>query len=279
MTLLGVNSINVIRILVQTVYYFYSYLRVTPSIGEPVTYAVPTGNFGDVLAAYYAKRMGLPVGALIVATNSNDILTRFMRGNGTYAVAGPVLATAAPSMDIQVSSNFERYLYEIAGRDTARVRQWMERISGRDGSDRTFTVSPEEKAAADSDFSSYTIDEETCRRTIVEVAHRTSGALIIDPHTAIGVAAALAFREDSVGARHGPIVCCATAHPAKFPSFVAAALTSDVRTAQHAAPLDGASEWLTHPRVEALRGKEERKFSLSSMTMADLASFISLAIK
>ena len=204
----AVNSINWARILAQAVYYFYAWGRV--SGGDParrVSFAVPTGNFGDVCAGYLARRMGLPVERLIIATNRNDILTRFVQ-TGTYA-AGPVYQTLSPAMDIQLASNFERYLYFLHDGDTAAVDALLAGLA-RDG---RLTVAPSRFAQVQDDFAAAAVsDAETLEQ--IRVTHAESG-YILCPHTATGVHAARGV---------GDVICLATAHPAKFNEAVHAAL-------------------------------------------------------
>ena len=205
----GVNSINWARILGQIVYYFTAAV----ALGAPekrVSFTVPTGNFGDIFAGYVAKRMGLPIETLVVATNVNDILARTL-ASGRYDVRG-VTATSSPSMDIQVSSNFERLLFEAYGRDAAAVRALMDSLAATG----SFTIAEAALANIRRDFSAGRADEaevaETIRRT-----HAQTGFLA-DPHTAVGLAVASRFARPGV-----PMVTLATAHPAKFPAAVAAA--------------------------------------------------------
>ena len=211
LALSGVNSINWARILAQVVYYFTSAVSLG-SPGRPVSFAVPTGNFGDILAGYYAKRMGLPVGRLIIATNENDILARAM-ATGVYKPLG-VKATQSPSMDIQVSSNFERALFEAHGRDAAAVRALMGSLkqSGE------FTIGAEPLASLRRDFDAHRASEEDCAREISRV-HAESG-IVLDPHTAVGVIAARAALAKDPAT---PVISLATAHPAKFPDAVESA--------------------------------------------------------
>jgi threonine synthase len=204
LTLSGVNSINWARILAQIVYYFTSAVALGAP-GRSVSFAVPTGNFGDVLAGYYAKRMGLTVERLIVATNENDILARAL-ANGVYKPLG-VKATQSPSMDIQVSSNFERVLFEALGRDASALRALMGSLkqSGE------FTIPPGPLALIRRDFDAARTSEAECAAEIARV--RRESGVTLDPHTAVGVFAA----------RGGLVRDRATAHPAKFPDAVAAA--------------------------------------------------------
>ena len=204
----GVNSINWARILAQIVYYFTSAV----ALGAPhrkISFAAPTGNFGDVLAGWYAKRMGLPVERLIVATNENDILARAL-ATGEYRPAG-VRPTQSPSMDIQVSSNFERLLFECLGCDAERLRALMGSLKQSGG----FTIPQDALKAIRAEFDAFRCSEAECAAEMARV-WRECGVLI-DPHTAVGVhAARAALRRDP----KTPVVALATAHPAKFPEAV-----------------------------------------------------------
>ncbi|HEX8666444.1 MAG TPA: threonine synthase [Beijerinckiaceae bacterium] len=208
LALSGVNSINWARIAAQAVYYFTAAVALG-SPHRPVSFAVPTGNFGDVLAGWVAKRMGLPVGRLMVATNANDILHRTLT-QGAYEVRG-VTPTTSPSMDIQVSSNFERLLSEAYGRDAAAVRALMAslRQSG------AFTLAPGPLARIREEFSSAAVEEEDVAEEIRWTWHETG--YLLDPHTAVGVRAARALVNETPAT---PVVALATAHPAKFPDAV-----------------------------------------------------------
>lgn len=199
----AVNSINWARVLAQVVYYFYAWFRVNEAGGSDVVFSVPTGNFGDIFAGYVAKRMGLPIKKLILATNENNILTRFIT-EGDYSV-GEVLPTLSPSMDIQVASNFERYLFYLFDEDPGRVRDAFTRFAGSGRMEFT----PAELARVREEFASRTVNTEETLDTIAAF-HRGTGYLL-DPHTAVGVKAAL----ECVKEGETP-VCLATAHPAKF---------------------------------------------------------------
>lgn len=204
----AVNSINWARILAQMVYYFYAWGRV--SGGDPtcrLSFSVPTGNFGDVFAGYMAKRMGLPVDRLIIATNRNDILSRFV-GTGAYA-AGEVHPTLSPAMDIQIASNFERYLYYLVGEDPEAVRTLLNEM-GRTGSMR---VTDAQRAAVAGDFDASATDDVQTLAQIRETYERDG--YVLDPHTAVGVRAARG---------RGDPICLATAHPAKFNDAVREAI-------------------------------------------------------
>ncbi|WP_439534738.1 threonine synthase [Polymorphobacter sp.] len=197
----AVNSINWARLMFQVVYYFYAAVR----LGAPqraIAFSVPTGNFGDVFAGYVASRMGLPIDRLVVATNENDILHRALSA-GDYSV-GSVSPTQSPSMDIQVSSNFERLLFDLHGRDGAVTAAAMRGFE----TSKSMALTPAMRAEAAGLFTSARVDSEAMGRTL-RWAQDKCGQLI-DPHTAIGLAAA---REQPGTA---PMVTLATAHPAKF---------------------------------------------------------------
>jgi len=203
----AVNSINWARLMAQVVYYFAAALQ----FGTPfrkVAFSVPTGNFGDVFAGHVAARMGLPVERLIVATNVNDILHRAL-ANGDYS-AGTVTPTAAPSMDIQVSSNFERLLFDVGGRDGKAL---AEQMRGFEAS-KAMRLTNAQREGAAALFSSARADATEMAQAMAW-AYRECGE-VIDPHTAIGVHAARAAELP----REVPVVTLATAHPAKFPDAV-----------------------------------------------------------
>jgi threonine synthase len=211
----AVNSINWARILAQVVYYVYAWLRIQETTNSPaVDFSVPTGNFGDIFAGFIAKRM-LPPGCirkLILGTNENDLLARFVNC-GDYS-KGTVVATSSPSMDIQVASNFERYLYYLHNGDQQRTRQDMERFV-REGKLDYTTI----RGKIQADFVARSVDESETSETIREFYQ--NHAYILDPHTAVGVKAARSLRTDRDTV---PIVCLATAHPAKFGEAVAGAI-------------------------------------------------------
>ncbi|REJ15398.1 MAG: threonine synthase [Paenibacillaceae bacterium] len=200
----AINSINIARILAQTVYYFYAYFRLAEQgHAGPVNFSVPTGNFGDIFAGYIAKRMGLPVGKLVLATNENDILARFV-ASGVYQ-PGEFRGTYSPSMDIQVASNFERYLYYLYGGDAGTVASLMERFK----SEGRIEVPQDVLLKVREDFAAYSVSNEECLDTIARY-YETYGYLL-DPHTACGVAAA-----DKRSDEGEVTVSLSTAHPAKF---------------------------------------------------------------
>lgn len=199
----GINSINWARIAAQVTYYFAAAVTLGAP-HRPVSFAVPTGNFGDIFAAYVARQMGLPIERLTIATNSNDILARCVK-NGIYETRD-VVATSSPSMDIQVSSNFERYLFEASGRDAQCVRQLMNGLkqSGR------FELGTSLAAALHGEFCATSADEIAVAATIKRVFEQSGN--LLDPHTACA-----AHAVSMQGCRSVPEIILATAHPAKFP--------------------------------------------------------------
>ncbi|MEM1098744.1 MAG: threonine synthase [Planctomycetota bacterium] len=211
----GVNSINWARVLPQAVYYVAAAAQLGALSGGPAPrFSVPTGNFGDIYAGYIAQNMGLPIDRLIVASNSNDILTRvFNTGDHTL---GDVYATTSPSMDIQVSSNFERLLYDVLDQDASRVADLMTKLKN----DRTFKLDPGAVAKLAEHFSAYRVTEPQVHATMKTVYARTG--YLLDPHTSVGVHAAEQEMKKT-GDRATPMVVLATAHPAKFPDAVEAA--------------------------------------------------------
>jgi threonine synthase len=245
-TLSAVNSINWARLLAQIVYYFYAAVR----LGAPerqIVFAVPTGNFGDVFAGYVAARMGLPIARLVVATNVNDILARALT-SGDYS-SEAVTPTATPSMDIQVSSNFERLLFDLSGRDDAAVAHMMTAFAA----ERRVTIPADMLAGARALFDAQRIDGEAMAMAMRWACERAGQ--IIDPHTGVGLAAARAVRglADDV-----PIVTLATAHPAKFRDAVERA--TGVRPS-------------LPPRVGALFEREERFVTLPA-TLAAVRAYV-----
>ncbi len=207
--LVAVNSINWARIMAQIVYYFYASLQ----LGGPhreVSFSVPTGNFGDIYAGYLARQMGLPIKQLIIATNSNDILHRFMSRN-EYSQSA-LKHTLSPSMDIMVSSNFERYLFDLFGRDGKALAQFMTATG-----DSSHGIDPARWQEAKQVFASAAVSDEVTCEVIRHVYEET--AFLIDPHTAVGVKAARECNAD----RAVPMITLATAHPVKFADAVARA--------------------------------------------------------
>jgi threonine synthase len=246
-SLSGVNSINWARIVAQVVYYFTSAV----AAGAParaVDFVVPTGNFGDIFAGYVAKRMGLPVRTLGIAANVNDILARTLK-TGIYEVR-EVHATASPSMDIQISSNFERLLFEAGGRDAAGVRRLMDSLkqSGR------FVLPDATLAAIREGFDAGRADE-TETAAAIRAAWREAGELV-DPHTAV----ALAVADRDTTDRTVPSIVLSTAHPAKFPDAVEAACG---QRPQLPAWLDGLMTKSEHMKVMKNDQTEVERFVLS----------------
>jgi len=204
--LVAVNSINWARIMAQIVYYFYAALALgAPQ--RPVSFSVPTGNFGDIYAGWLAKGMGLPIDQLIIATNRNDILHRFMAGNAYER--RQLEHTLSPSMDIMISSNFERALFDLYGRDGAAIAGLMERFNRG-----PVAVPAAVFEAAREVFDSHAVDDAATVETIRQVFE--SSEYLLDPHSAIGLQAARQCRRD----RAVPMITLATAHPAKFPEAV-----------------------------------------------------------
>lgn len=208
----GVNSINIARILAQVVYYFTS----ATALGAPrrdVSFVVPTGNFGDIFAGWIAKRMGLPVERLVIATNANDILQRTL-ATGCYELAD-VSATQSPSMDIQVSSNFERLLFEAYDRDAAAVTRHMAEL----GQARSFVIGQSALATIRAEFDAVRADEAETTREIARTFRQS--VYLADPHTAVGISAARRAQARRPGTPH---IVLGTAHPAKFPAAIERAI-------------------------------------------------------
>jgi len=201
----GVNSINWARIIAQSVYYFYSYFLIQDKT-KPINFSVPTGNFGDVYAGYLAKKMGLPINKLVVATNQNDILHRAI-SEGKY-VSEKVSETLSPSMDIQIASNFERLIYDLNNKDDKITGNIMKSIK-KDGS---YIIDKFTLKKINLDFLSASLNENEILKTISNVYSKNN--LILDPHTAIGFAAFEKVKLD------GNNIVLATAHPSKFPDAI-----------------------------------------------------------
>ena len=206
--LVAVNSINWARIMSQIVYYFYSSLNLGGPL-RPMAYSVPTGNFGDIFAGYMAKKMGLPIDQLVIATNSNDVLHRLMSKN-QYEVH-PLQHTITPSMDIAVSSNFERLLFDLYDRDGAALAELMGRMNAKKD---VVSLDEEKLAKARVLFDSYAVNEDDTVKVMQDVFEETG--YLLDPHTAIGVKAARATRRNN----NIPMITLGTAHPVKFEDAV-----------------------------------------------------------
>ena len=210
----GVNSINWGRIMAQVVYYFTAAASLGAHIktsGHKVSFSVPTGNFGDIFAGFVAQKMGLPMKKLIVATNRNDILARCLN-TGRYEKMG-VEATISPSMDIEISSNFERLLFEVSGRDGGAVTQMMARLT----QSGAFDIEAEALAQIREDFAAGRCDEAQTAKLIKDAW--SDAAYLLDPHTAVGLHVA----REHAAPDEGITVTLGTAHPAKFPAAVEAA--------------------------------------------------------
>ncbi len=246
--LAAVNSVNWARVLAQIVYYFHAWYQMDRPAAFDV--AVPTGNFGNIFAGYLARRMGLPIDRLILATNSNDILARFFR-TGVYR-RGEVFHTESPAMDIQVSSNFERYLYYQLGGETradkaaGEVRAFMEGFA-RTGSAKLDFNTP----GFDDTFVTGSASDEETLATIRAVRERTG--YLVDPHTAVGIHVGQACRNPEI-----PLLCLSTAHPAKFEDAM-----------HHALP----DISVGHPVLAALDGLPTRKERMKT-SLEDLKSCI-----
>lgn len=221
----AVNSINWARVLAQVVYYIHAWLKVAKS-GQKVIFSVPTGNFGDIFAGYVAARMGLPVEKLLLATNENNILTRCIT-SGDYSV-GTVVQTLSPSMDIQVASNFERYLFYLFNQDSARVQAAFSQLK----SEGRISFSHAEVKQLQKDFCSASVDRGATLETIG--SFKRDNGYLLDPHTAVGVRAAQGLSVGDI-----PLICLATAHPAKFDEAVVAATGAPVPMPETIASLNG----------------------------------------
>ena len=213
----AVNSINWARVAAQVVYYFKGYFAATKSDDESVSFAVPSGNFGNIYAGYVARAMGLPIKRLILASNENEVLHEFFR-TGRYRVRREVQHTTSPSMDISKASNFERYVYDLTGREAARVRDLWRRLDAEGEFD--ISHSPYWPRVAQSGFVSGKSAHADRISTIRNVYQRYNA--IIDPHTADGVKVGLAYREPGVA-----LICLETAQPVKFAKTIRDALGRD----------------------------------------------------
>ena len=206
----GVNSINWARIIAQSVYYFYAYFRC--QIQNELNFSVPTGNFGDIYAGYLAKKIGLPIGKLVVATNKNDILHRAI-SKGDYKIK-KVEETFSPSMDIQIASNFERLLYDLNDKDSEKTLEIMKKIKKND-----YYLDQEIIQKINKDFLSESLSEEETLNEISETYNENK--YILDPHTAIGLGVAKKLNLDNC-------IVLATAHPAKFPDAITKSINQKI---------------------------------------------------
>jgi len=201
----GVNSINWARIIAQIVYYFFSYFKINDS-SQKINFSVPTGNFGDVFAGYIAKKMGLPINKLIVATNKNDILKRVI-STGVYKPK-EVLHTISPSMDIQVASNFERLIFYINSNDDQITLKKMEELK----KNNEFKLNGEQMSILRDDFISESLSEDETKDVIKKINKNYN--ILVDPHTAIGIGVLDKLSNDGIN------IILSTAHPSKFPEAV-----------------------------------------------------------
>ncbi len=226
MNLSAVNSINWARIMAQIVYYFTTALELNVDNGEDVSFVVPTGNFGNVFAAYCARQMGLPIKQLGISTNRNDILTRFFE-SGEMKL-GDSYATISPSMDIQISSNFERYLFMLMDRDAEKLAAAMTEFKAKG----IVTLDDSLMAKARNEFIAARANDEQTLTLIKECYDATN--YVLDPHTAVGMegAKAIAAAQDS-----GAVILLATAHPAKFPDAVEKAISQRPDLPEHLSDL------------------------------------------
>jgi threonine synthase len=228
----GVNSINWARIAAQAVYYFTSAVSLGAPY-RPVSFVVPTGNFGDAFAGYVAKQMGLPIRTITVATNSNDIVARAVE-TGRYA-RGQVVATQSPAMDIQIASNFERLFFEAVGRDAALTSAFFKTFAETGAAE----IPPAALAAMRTLFAGQAVDEAETSDAIRQTL-RDTGELI-DPHTAVAIRAAQRLRAAAPDSPT-PLVVLSTAHPAKFPEAVMDAAGVEPRLPAAAVGLDAKAE-------------------------------------
>ena len=220
MKLSSANSINIGRLLPQIVYYFDSYTKLVKSgdiqLGDAVNFVVPSGNFGNILAGYLAKKLGLPVKKLVCASNSNNVLTEFIR-TGSYNANRAFIPTISPSMDILVSSNLERLLFLLSDHNDVLINQYM--ISLKE--DGHYTISDELRHALQESFTAYDCSEEECKKVIHDTFHNEH--ILIDPHTAVAVHACHAYKQESNDTT--PCIVLSTASAYKFAKDVYAALT------------------------------------------------------
>ena len=220
MKLSSANSINIGRLLPQIVYYFDSYTKLVTSgdiqLGDAVNFIVPSGNFGNILAGYLAKKLGLPVKKLVCASNSNNVLTEFIR-TGSYNANRAFIPTISPSMDILVSSNLERLLFLLSDHNDVLINQYM--ISLKE--DGHYTISDELRHALQESFTAYDCSEEECKKVIYDTFHNEH--ILIDPHTAVAVHACHAYKQESNDTT--PCIVLSTASAYKFAKDVYAALT------------------------------------------------------
>ena len=220
MKLSSANSINIGRLLPQIVYYFDSYAKLVKSgdiqLGDAVNFIVPSGNFGNILAGYLAKKLGLPLKKLVCASNSNNVLTEFIH-TGSYNANRAFIPTISPSMDILVSSNLERLLFLLSNHNDVLINQYMSSLK----EDGHYTISDELRHALQESFTAYDCSEEECKKVIYDTFHNEH--ILIDPHTAVAVHACHAYKQESNDTT--PCIVLSTASAYKFAKDVYAALT------------------------------------------------------
>ena len=257
------NSINWGRLVPQIVYYFSAYADLVGceciKLGDPVNFVVPTGNFGNILAGYYAKRMGLPVGKLICASNQNDVLADFMK-SGVYDANRNFYTTMSPSMDILISSNLERLLYELCGKDDRQVAAMMEELK----ENRRYSIPPEMKARLDADFWGGTVGDEVCRgiikKTLDEIGY------LIDPHTSVAFGVYDQYKAET--GDQTPAVILSTASPFKFAGSVLGALGAE-RPADEFAAVKALSQGTGAPIPENIAALEKAKIRFTKVLLPE----------
>ena len=245
-SLSAINSINWVRLLPQIVYYFYSALK----IGVPdkeIVFSVPTGNFGNILAGWMAQKIGLPISKLICGSNQNDILTRFF--NNGLMERKNVLPSYSPSMDIQVSSNFERLLYEINERDTDKVKQQMKEFKNYGN----FEITKNQLEKINNLFSAYMISDEETLEIINKVY--TDYNYILDPHSAIGYGAAQKALDNNIISKDMSVISLACAHPAKFPEIISKTINVMPKKPSHLENIMSSKEYfnIMDPRINDIQ--------------------------
>lgn len=263
------NSINIGRLAPQLVYYFIAYARLVERgvirVGDAVDYIVPTGNFGDILAGWMAKQLGLPVGKLVCASNANRVLTDFF-DTGCYNKKREFFKTSSPSMDILVSSNLERLLYYVSGGDTALVADWMRRLNG----EGTYQLPDGLMAAIRQDFAAYDAGEAETQAEIGRLWREQR--YLCDPHTAVALHAARRWRDES-GSR-APQVVLSTASPYKFPKAVLEAISGDL-SGDEFAQMEMLSALTGVPIPPNLAGLKNRAVRFEDgIDAADMADYI-----
>jgi threonine synthase len=245
----AVNSINWARVAAQVVYYFKGYFAATRDDREQVSFAVPSGNFGNIYAGTIARRLGLPIRRLILASNENDVLDRFFK-TGKYKVSKSVKQTTSPSMDISKASNFERFVFDLVGRDPARVKDLWRRLEGGDAAEGEFDLShtaywPRVAQSGIVSGKSTNHDRLATIRGVFQEYRE-----MIDPHTADGLKVGLEYREAGV-----PLICLETALPAKFGDTIRSALGREPERPAEFQGLEGLPQRFTliEPDAEAVK--------------------------